>query len=160
MQITRKQLKRLIVSSINESEKVESADQEALYPQNMFTPEQRKKMVNGLNELIAAAKKNDADFRATRDSVHQRPPADEWNYIDGLLKDTGMDVNPPKELSVHRVVDGDEGEVLASYLTYDQAVEYGRKRRMIPVDRFDGNKADTPVVADDGTVYFIYSDQY
>ena len=160
MQITRKQLKRLIVSSINESEKVESADQAALHPQNMFTPEQRKKMVNGLNELIAAAKKNDADFRATRDSVHQRPPEDEWNYIDGLLKDIGMDVNPPKELSVHKVVDGQEGEILASYLTYDEAVAYGRGLAMVPVDGFNGRIVSEPVPAESGNLYYVYQDQY
>ena len=145
MRITRRKLRRLIESAMCES--------------NMFSSEQRAAQVQGLNALIDDAKKVDAEFRATRDDVHQRPLQDQWDYIEVLLKDTGMNVNPPKELSIHRVVDAEEGEVLASYLTYDQAVAYGRGLAMVPADA-SGRKASTPVVDDRGNLYYVYQDHY
>ena len=138
MKVTRKQLRRLIESSINDAS-----------------------IVQKLNTLIADAKNMEEEFRATRDDVHKQPPKyieDTWTQIDELVLGMGMNANPPKELSVHRVVDADEGEILASYLTYDEAVAYGRGLAMVPVDGFEGEKVDVPIADNRGNLYFRHYD--
>lgn len=117
-------------------------------------------VIQKLNSLIAAAKQKDDAFRKTRDDIFHQPPKDDWAQIDMLIDSLGMNINPPKELSVHKVVDGQEGEILASYLTYDEAVAYGRGLAMVPVDGFNGRIVSEPVPAESGNLYYVYQDQY
>jgi len=119
-------------------------------------------IVQKLNIAISDAKKAEEEFRATRDDVHKQPPEyieNTWGQIDELILGLGMNENPPKELSVHRVVDPEEGEILASYLTYDEAVAYGRGLGMVPTDE-SGRKVSTPFVDDRGNLYYVYPDSY
>ena len=52
----------------------------------------------------------------------------------------------------------EEGEILANYLTYDQAVQWGFNQRMIPADS-EGNKMTEPI-AYGRSVFFIYNYSY
>ena len=114
-------------------------------------------IVKNLNTLISDAKQKDEEFRINRQDVHQQPPKDDWVQIEMLVDSLGFNNNPPKELSIHSVVDAEEGEILADYLTYDQAVQFGHQQRLVPFDGFEGYRSDLSRKKG-RSLYFVYAD--
>jgi len=112
-------------------------------------------IVNNLNTLIHDAKQREIEAREASEELYYDHPSDDYDQIEILVSSLGFNQNPPKELSIHYVVEAEDGEVLASYLTYDQAVEFGKRKRLIPVDGFGGKQVAIPVVADGRNIYFI-----
>ena len=129
MKITRKRLRKLIIESLGD------------------TTNDMMLIIQNLNSLIFDAKNMEEEFRATRVDVHKQSPEhiqNTWEHIELLINSLGLDKQSPKEASIHYVVDAEEGEILASYLTYDQAVEFGLGLGMVPVDGFEGQQTNVP----------------
>ena len=86
--------------------------------------------IKNLNYLISVAKQQEKEARAASGEIYYDHPSDDWDYIEFLVSSLGFDVNPPKSLSIFSVVD-DDGEILKSYLTYDQAMKYIQNNQLI-----------------------------